>query len=162
MLGLLEDLATPPRARVLGEDGCTVENAYGAIIDDERAHVTGMDARDRVAIGVDADEALRVDLHRLDATGLGQRVRQRQQARTLVGEHLAHGTLPDRRVRSNVGDLDDELGERAIAVVDGVDDAAGEKPIAEVADRALDLAFVLRLAHGAELGLDAHRGTQRE
>src|SRR5690606_17154959 len=66
------------------------------------------------------------------------------------------------RVRPCVRDLGDELRECVITVVDAVDDATGEEAIAEVADRTLDLALVPWLADGAELGLDAHRGAQRE
>ena len=86
-------------------------DADGAVIGDERADVSGVIGRHRVAIGVDADERLGVDLDGLDAVGLGQRIGQRQEARALVGEHLADRALRDRRVRAGMRDLVDEPGE---------------------------------------------------
>ena len=65
-------------------------------------------------------------------------------------------------MRAGVCDLVDEPQERAIALVDADDGAAGEEAIAQVADGALDLALVLGRAHRAQPRLDAHLRAQLE
>jgi hypothetical protein len=80
----------------------------------------------------------------------------------IVGEHGSYRALRDRRVRSNVRDVGDEPSEQAIALVDAGDRATCEEAVAEISDRALDLALVSGLADDAEPGLDAHRGAERE
>src|SRR6185295_19239454 len=52
--------------------------------------------------------------------------------------------------------------ERAIALVDAEDAAAGEEAVAQVANRALDLALVLGTRNRTQLWLDAHLRAQRE
>src|SRR4051812_39567436 len=104
------------------------------------------------------DERLRVGLDRLDARGLGEWLGEAQQPCALEGECLADGALRDGRVRPDVRDLGDELREQTIALFDAGDRATSEEAIAQVADRAFDLAFLSRFSNSAELGLDAHRG----
>jgi len=67
MLGLFEDLPAAPRPRMVGDDLVAIDEPGGAIIDDERDDTRRIVARYRVAIGVEVDERLRVDLDRLDA-----------------------------------------------------------------------------------------------
>src|ERR1051325_11245486 len=158
MLGLLEDLPAAPRPRMVGDGLVAIGEPDRAIVDHERDDTRRVVARYRVAIGVEVDERLRVDLDRLDACSLGERLGERQEPRALDGEHLADGALRDRRVWPDVRDLGNELREQTIALVDAGDRAAREEAIPQVANRALDLAFVSRFPNGAELGLDAHRG----
>jgi hypothetical protein len=80
MRGDLEHLAAAPRARVLGDHRLAIEHADRVVVDDERADLLGVVARDGVAIGVDAHGRLAIDLDRLDARGLGQRIGERQEA----------------------------------------------------------------------------------
>src|SRR4051812_20888631 len=160
MFGLLEDLPAAPGPGMLGNRLVAIDEPDRAIIDDERDDTRRVVARYRVAIGVEVDERLRVDLDRLDACGLGEPLGECQEPCALDGEDLADGALRDRRVWPDVRDLGDELREQTIALVDAGDRAAREEAIAQVANRALDLAFVSRFSNGAELGLDAHRGAQ--
>jgi hypothetical protein len=50
-----------------------------------------------------------------------------------------------------VRDVVEEADERALALVDAEDPAASEESVAQVTDRALDLALVLGPRDGAEL-----------
>ena len=125
-----EDLATAPRPRVLGDEGRAIDQPDDAVVGEQSEHPRRVVTRDRVAIRIEANERLRVDLDRLDACGLGERLGEWQEPCALVGEHIADGALRDGRVRSDVRDLGDEPREQAITLVDAGDGATREEAVA--------------------------------
>ena len=135
---------------MFGDQGGAVEDAHEAIVGDEGddALALGHRSRHRVPVGVELHEGLAVEVDQLDPIGRGQRCGERQEARALLGEDVADGALGQDRVGPRVRNRVDEAPELGIALVDADDRAAGEEAVAQVADRALDLALVLRSAHG--------------
>ena len=63
-------------------------------------------------------------------------------------------------MRTFMGDFGEEAVELSISLGDRVDVAAREEALAQVADGPLDLALVLRSAHGAEARLNSHCGAK--
>ena len=89
MLGLLEDLPAAPGPRMVGNELVTVDESNGAVIDDERDDTRCVVAGHRVAIGIEMDERLRVDLDRLDARGTQGKVEAVTQGKKLPPAQMA-------------------------------------------------------------------------
>jgi hypothetical protein len=79
--------------------------------------------------------------------------RQREQARTLFVEHLSNGPLGPSRMRALVRGAREEVCELRVAMRDGMECACREETLLEIADGALDLSLLVRLARRAERGL---------
>ena len=160
MLGLLDDLALAVRAVVACDALAAGEHADLEVVGDERQRALGVLRRDRVAIGVEAHEGLAIDDNRRDALGRGPSAGQREQPRSLLGEHVGDRALRLHRMWPRVRDLGDEAGELRIALGEARERAPREKSIAHVTNGALDLALVLGSRHRAQAGLYAHLGAE--
>jgi hypothetical protein len=114
-------------------------------------HIVG---RHVIAVGVEPDEGCLVDGDRHDEIRLGHWVGEREQAGTLLREHVGDASVGPARMRALKGDGLEELEELGVAVRDRVERARREEAVLEVPDRALDLPLVRRPARRAEGGLD--------
>src|SRR5580658_1909818 len=151
---VLPEAASSEGAGVAGDLGLSIEQAYDLVIGDQGQGAVPKGARDRVAIGVEADEGLRIDGYRHDQVGWGQRVWEREQAGLLLLQHVPHRAGGEGGMQARVCDLGDEGPKGRIALLYTDDRAGRQKPVPQVADGALDLALVLGAPHGAQTRLD--------
>jgi len=114
---------------------------------------------DGIAIGVEANESLGVDMDRHDLVGGRQRVGQGEQARALLGKDIGDSAWGQHGMWARMGNVGDELLSCWILPVHAEDGAASEEAVAQVANGALDTALVLR-ADGRHTG-EAVRAFQR-
>src|SRR5712691_2700910 len=147
---LLDPLALAPAAPVAGDLLGLVDEAELDVVGDEGEHLAGVLPGHRVVIAVEVDEAGLVDAHRKHQVRGGRRLWQGEEPLALLDEAVGDRASGEARVRARVGDGLDEVGQLAVALLDGGNGPASEEAIAQEADGALDLAFVLRPAHGAE------------
>lgn len=106
--------------------------------------------RDRVIVAVEAHVGLLARRDRPDVVALEAVRRQRQQPCALVDESVAHRAA--RQIaghRPGVRDPIGPVGELAIEVLDGGEPPRREEAVAQVLDRALDLALLVTAVRGA-------------
>ena len=160
MLGIFDNLAAPEAARVAGDLSGTVENAQADVIGDQGQSAAGVLWGDGIAIGVEANESLGVDMDRHDLVGGRQRVGQGEQARALLGKDIGDSAWGQHGMWARMGNVGDELLELLVTVVHAEDGAASEEAVAQVANGALDTALVLRLTDATQARLCAHFSAQ--
>jgi len=116
VLGIFDNLAAPEAARVAGDLSGTVENAQADVIGDQGQSAAGVLWGDGIAIGVEANESLGVDMDRHDlvgwaatgwARGAGACAPRQRHRRQCVGQH---------GMWARMGNVGDELLELLVTV----------------------------------------------
>ncbi len=141
---ILDDLQSIVGAAVLGDDVLAVGDPHALLRRDQGERLAHEAVGDRIVVEVEADVrglARRRRAHQLALEGV---LRQREQARPLLGERLGDqasvGVAGD---AAGVGDSLDPGGELRVEIVDRAERAGVEERVAQVADRSLDLSLLV-------------------
>ncbi len=149
--------------RMNGDDGAILKNAdlVGSAVHFDHSPTRAV--RHAVEIAVDGDHAVARNASLEPQHGLERARCQRLKRRTLLGE--VFGDNPLRRgMDARIGDLIEPLAELRVEIIEAAKAPAKEEVLADVAERALDLALGLgpiRLARLRQVAVVAGEGEQR-
>jgi hypothetical protein len=162
MLRIIDGLTFAPTTRMCRDDDTGIEHSHLLVAGHERERRPSVLGRDRVSIAVEANRGGLIDRDRGDLLGAGQRIRENEQAVSLLIEHLCDATLLIDGVEPLEGDLDEKVAELDVSVFDGVDETSCEESLLEVTNGSLDTALVMRFSNAAESWLNVERCCERE
>lgn len=145
---------------MLRDDGGSIKQPDRPIVGDESERALDVVGRDRVDVGVEANEGGLVDEYGLDQISHRDGIWHRQKTLLFLGEAISDRALGKIGVHLLVRDFIEEDEQLTIALLDVVDVAASEESIAEEADLSFDTALFVAPVGAAEAQLHVHRAAK--